>query len=55
MTDEEKIKYSEVEANEDEIILTDKDGENVATLNMTESLTKLGYIEEEDDSDKKDE
>ena len=58
MTDEEKTKYVEVEADEDEIILMDKDGEEIVTLDMTESLEKLGYIKEkevDDDDDKKNE
>ena len=63
MTDEEKTKYVEVEADEDEIILRDKDGNDIVTLDMTESLEKLGYVKEkadddddddDDDKDKKD-
>ena len=59
MTDEEKTKYYEVEADEDRIIILDKDGHKIVTLDMTESLEKLGYVKEEeadddDDDDKTD-
>jgi len=49
--EEEKPKYSEFEADEVDIVLLDKDGNEIVTLDIVESLKKLGYVKEEADDD----